>query len=200
MLGKTHVAVGVTLALAVLRPTSASACLCAVAGGALGGWVCDIDVRDDGRAHDIWQASVMALGIAIVTLGWDAYQGGAALAYVVNHFGVLTAAGAVGLFAYCVVGSHTPHRSFTHSLLGLLVSSLSVAALCVPLAPGFFLGYVSHIALDLLNHRRVRILYPLGKGCCLGLCDSAGKVNKVLLWAGTVGSAVVFAWFLYRAL
>jgi inner membrane protein len=46
MLGKTHVAVGVAASLAILQPDTATGIISAVAGGAIGGWICDIDCKE----------------------------------------------------------------------------------------------------------------------------------------------------------
>lgn len=194
MLGKTHVAVGVAAALALVRPTTISECLCAVAGGALGAWICDIDVRDDGRSHDVWQGFVLAAGLTALAIAYDTYRGGDALAYVVSHLGVVTVAGIVLLLAFCVLGAHTRHRSFTHSVVGLVVASLSIGAICLPLAPGFAVGFLSHIALDMLNYQRVRVLYPFGRGFALGICrSSSASVNRALLVGSSIVATALFA-------
>ena len=43
MLGKTHLALGVAAAAAVLQPSTVPECLTAVLSGAVGGVLCDID-------------------------------------------------------------------------------------------------------------------------------------------------------------
>lgn len=199
MLGKTHVAMGVATALALTMPHTVSGCLCAVAGGALGGWISDIDVREAGRAHDVWQGAVMATGIGIAALAADAYRGGDAYAYVVDHLGLQTACAVAALFVLCVVGARARHRGFTHSLVGLALFSCAVAALCAPIAPAFAAGFASHIALDLLNHQRVRVLYPFGKGFSLDICRSSGAINSFLLWLGVTMSFGLILWLMMPA-
>ena len=194
MLGKTHVAVGVATALAVLHPTGISGCMCAVAGGALGGWISDIDVRESGRAHDVWQGAVMAVGASIAALGYDTYKGGSALSYVMSHVGPQTVFAVVVLFALCVMGARSPHRSFTHSFLGMALFVLTVQVLCAPLAMAFAVGFASHIALDVLNHRRVRLLYPIGRGWVLGICHSSGIVNNFLFCLAVTASVGLIIW------
>ena len=194
MLGKTHVAVGVATALAVLHPASISGCMCAVAGGALGGWISDIDVRDSGRAHDVLQGAVMAVGASIVALGYDTYRGGSAFLYVMSHLGPQTVCAVVALFVLCVVGARTAHRSFTHSIVGMVLFVIAVLALCAPLAPAFALGFASHIALDVLNYQRVRLFYPHGRGWALGICHSSGTVNNLLLCLALTASIGLIIW------
>ncbi len=45
MLRKTHISMGITTALIMLRPATVPGCLCALLGGAVGGWLPDIDLN-----------------------------------------------------------------------------------------------------------------------------------------------------------
>ncbi len=192
MMGKTHVAVGVATALMALHPGSVSGCLCAVAGGALGGWLSDIDVRDDGRAHDVWQGGLTSVGIAAAALAIDTIRGGAALTYVVSHSGVLFVAGLASFVVLCVVGSQARHRRFTHSVVALALFSAAVWLFCAPLSLGFAVGFASHIVLDLFNYKRVQVLWPFGKGFSFKMCRSNGKANNVLCVVATALSCLLF--------
>ncbi len=187
------------VALVALMPTSAAGIACAVAGGALGGWICDVDVTERGPLEAL-RGVPLALASIAVCLGIDWWTGGGFLLEVVAVERERAAAGLVALLALCLLGSHTPHRSFTHSVLGIALFSLSVWLLCPPLVPAFALGMSSHAALDLLNGRRVKLLYPFGKGFCLGLCSSDGLVDRVLCSAGLVVSTAMVAWCLFGVL
>ena len=59
------------------------------------------------------------------------------------------------------------------------------------MTPYFSAAMLSHILIDLLNRRNVRLLYPLKKGFCLGICSADGMVNRALFLAGAAVSAVV---------
>jgi inner membrane protein len=49
------------------------------------------------------------------------------------------------------------HRTATHSLLALALSGLGV---WFPLGRAFFLGYLSHLILDMLTPQGITLLYP----------------------------------------
>ena len=48
MQGKTHVATGIAASLVILHPTTVTGVIGSVVGGAIGGWISDIDCR---RGH-----------------------------------------------------------------------------------------------------------------------------------------------------
>ncbi|MCC8103522.1 MAG: metal-dependent hydrolase [Clostridiales bacterium] len=47
-------------------------------------------------------------------------------------------------------------------------------------------GCLSHLLLDCLNKKPVRLLYPIKTGFCMRLCYADGAANKVLLWVGVL--------------
>lgn len=70
MLAKTHITVGMAAALAVTQPTTVPALICAVAGGGLGGWISDIDVRGNPDAREVLKSvpsitAVLALSLVL---------------------------------------------------------------------------------------------------------------------------------------
>lgn len=63
MMGKTHVAVGVLVALLVFQPTTIAACAATIAGGALGGSAADIDAIKTDHNHDALLGQLIPVGI-----------------------------------------------------------------------------------------------------------------------------------------
>lgn len=179
----------------------------------MGGWMPDIDVGDTGKAREAWQAAIGAVVVAFVALAidacWgvhvkatlrqvglsavDAYETGSALAWFTEHLGLRTLAGLVSFVALNVVGSHTRHRSFTHSLPAIALMGVAVAALLEPIACAFALGQVSHVALDVLNRQGVQVLWPWRHRFSLGLCRSSGICNRVLFALGAAISVAYVA-------
>ena len=51
-------------------------------------------------------------------------------------------------------------------------------------APYFAVGFLSHLALDLLNRRSVKLFWPWKKGYCMGICSSRGWINHLCMLAG----------------
>lgn len=65
---------------------------------------------------------------------------------------------------------------------------MAVYILSPLLVPYFAVAMASHIAIDTLNHKRVKLFYPLPGGIRLGLCSANGIVND---WLFKIGSLVV---------
>lgn len=189
MLGRTHIAAGVTAAMLVLQPDSALSVGSAIAGGALGGMICDIDCKGSERHRDAVSSVVIALlGIAAV-LAFDIRTGNGLAAHIRSTLGTQLLLGGLGFLACCIGGCISHHRTFTHSLTGLLAMSLSLWLVCPPFALAFGIGMASHILLDLLNHRGIPLLFPLKHPTvCLDLCDADGKVNLLLELVFTVAA------------
>lgn len=196
MTGKTHVVVGAAaglVAASALAPsgTSPAALACAAAGGALGGMLPDLDVRS--TAHPL-QERLARLGCAallVLALGAEAVAGWP-LARRAAAAGLGSVAlGAVVLLALCCAARLSAHRGFSHSLAALAGFAAATWLVCPPLAAPVAAGMASHLALDLLGRRPVRLLWPARRGSCLGLCKTDGIVEACCLVAGLAAAAFV---------
>ena len=78
-----------------------------------------------------------------------------------------------------------------HSFAGWFLLGSLTGLIYPAVTPYFSAAMLSHILIDLLNRRNVRLLYPLKKGFCLGICSADGMVNRALFLAGAAVSAVV---------
>lgn len=189
-MGPTHIAVGVAAALALAQPQSAAACVVAAAGGLLGAAVCDVDAWASQNGRSVRRGALLVL-VAFAALAWaDARLGSGACAWLAAHGGVPNAVGLACFAASCLAGARLPHRSFAHSLLGLALMGGALYVACAPLVPGFAAGFASHVALDLLNYRPVRLLYPVKRGVSFGLYKADGVANAVLFAAGCAVAAL----------
>ena len=135
--------------------------------------------------------------IALITLVADYFNGSGICAYLSEHWGLSTVVGAVAFIAVCIFGAFSKHRTFTHSVLALVVLSIALWLVCPQLVAPFAIGFASHIVLDLTNKKDVQILYPSEKGkFCLGLCYAGGAANVVIMVLGIVASVALFVWCL----
>ena len=190
MLGKTHVCAGMAASLVVLQPASVAAWVCAVAGGALGGWISDVDVRGPRFARGA-VVSVCVVGVAFGSRLVAALSGVSALEAAAAPMGPAALVGAALFAAVTVAGSLTSHRGFTHSLVGCALWCLAMALLWPQVAPSFGVGLCSHLLLDLLNRApkgAMRLFFPFKARVCLDLCRADGLANS-LIW---VVSCTVF--------
>ena len=186
MLGPTHVAVGVASALVLTHPATIPGVMIAAAGGAAGGWISDIDCREP-KLHDVIADTVKAVVVCAAALAVDDWIGNGLCAYLRASWGTESVMGLIGFLACCLFGITTNHRSFTHSVLGIFLMIKTVSMFCQPLAFPFGIGLVSHILLDLTNHKGIQLFWPLNKRFCLDLFDADGMVNAII---GRVASAI----------
>ena len=191
MLGRTHIPAGITAAILMTQPSDVLGLTCAVSGGAVGGWICDIDCLNNSKKEGAVFGGILALLLTAGTLWFDSTHGGTLLSYFSNGSGQKMLTGAVLLLLCCIFGFISSHRTFTHSALGLILMSQAVALICPPLASAFTAGAASHILLDLFNKKDVLLLYPLKKGISLGVCSSDGTINHFLTALFTVTSTVL---------
>jgi inner membrane protein len=134
-------------------------------------------------------ASLAVLAVGLLAADW--LTKGELSSFFLAHLGPQQIAGVLAFLALSVIGAHTTHRSFTHSLLGLVLFAGALWLVCALVVPAFVVGFVSHIALDVLNKTPVRILFPARRGFCLGLCRADGAANEVLLVAGILASGAM---------
>ncbi|AIY82530.1 hypothetical protein U729_1934 [Clostridium baratii str. Sullivan] len=85
-------------------------------------------------------------------------------------------------------GRHFRHRSFTHSLICVLIlflickilisiSSLNVAI--VSICYGFLFGYISHLLLDLLTKEGIELFFPLKTNIKVFFIKTGSKAEKI---------------------
>ncbi len=79
------------------------------------------------------------------------------------------------------------HRGFTHSLLAVVLGLYLLHAPEIPraVAAPIVVGYLSHLAADLLTPAGLRLAWPHRRAYALPLCRT-GSVREVLLVAGIV--------------
>lgn len=196
MMGKTHLAIGIATSLVVMNPTNSKECVLAVVGGAIGGVAADIDILDNDYKHDALIGQLLALGISGIALLMDYVLKLGICQYMMGRNTVLIGIGVVAYLILLISGFISDHRTFTHSLIALLLFSLAIYFICPIIALAYFVGYFSHLLLDFLNKKKIPLLYPKGKGICFKLCYANKTANTVFMYSGLVLSAV----FLINAL
>ena len=199
MTGKTHFAVGEAAALLLTHPTTAKGLALCLGAAAVGSMISDIDVTSSHSHRDVTIITSTALASAAIIAGLELHF----------HLGILSLLqrqtniwrillGLVVSLAICNFGMQQPHRSFMHSLFGWFLLTALVGEIFPFLVPAFALSMASHILLDLLNRKRVRLLYPLHRGFCLNLCPASGRINDLICLAGSAAAGVGLALSLWR--
>ncbi len=184
MLSKTHMAVGLSAALTFCAPGKGRSLAPVLLGAAVGSLICDIDCkREDRNRKDVLYGRVLG-GILIAGALWlDASSGGGVTRFLREEAAWRMGAGLL-LFVICAMAAaYSVHRGFSHSLLAMALYSLSLVLFLKPVVPAFAVSYLTHLALDLLNKKPLRLLYPSRKGYCLKLCR-ADRLGNTLCLAG----------------
>lgn len=201
MLGKTHMVIGIATAMSVTKPTTIPDLLLAVGGGALGALISDIDV---GTSESHREADKITLLSAVVVAGVFA------LDYffhteIINRIVQNSGYGRIlmGIFMFigiCAFGKEQPHRSFMHSFLALGLLCFAIGLVWEKMVIYFAVGFLSHLATDIFNKKRVRLFYPLKGGVSLGLFHAHGWANTVLFKLGSTVLAVELIVFVIQLL
>lgn len=201
MLGKTHMAVGIAAALAITRPTTLAEIVLGVGIGGLGAVISDIDVGTSESHRDadkiIAMATITMIGIGVLDyffhLGiWNRMKNNRAVYQMVI-------AGLV-FIGICVYGKEKPHRSFMHSFLAMGMLSAVIAVIYPPAVIYFVVGFLSHLALDLFNYKRVRLFYPVKKGICFRMFHAHGMANEIAFITGVIVAALEAAMLVWQNL
>ena len=198
MMSKTHISIGIATSLLLLKPTTITDCLSTLIGASVGSIICDIDIRSNSYCRDALNGRLIALGIVVTALLIDFFGRRSLIASVVDpHRIAVVIIGAAILLISCMLGvAVDKHRAFTHSILALVVMSISVFMICPAVSKSFSIGFVSHLALDVLNKKGVRIFYPFGNGFCLKICYANRTANSVLMIVGGILSLVLLIYFI----
>lgn len=188
MMGKTHVAIGTFSALLLLQPTTVPECALAIAGGALGGVTADIDTVGNDYKHDALIGQLLSLAIAGSMILCNFISDGGVIREILNTNRTIIIIGAVAYLVLLIKGYLSDHRTFTHSFLAAILFTLAIGLIYTPISASYFVGYLSHLFMDVLNKKDVPLLYPLKKGVCLKLCYAGKTANEAFMWIGFIGS------------
>ena len=196
MQGKTHLIAGTALALGVLYPRQTELLIAGTCAAALGSVISDIDSAGSGAGQNAMKAGAACAAILIAAFFADSYF----------HTGIYEKillqgsrqSGFMWILAFallCAIGILSPHRSFLHSLTGGILLTGCIWKMMPSVWSYFAIGFASHLILDLMNRKGIRLFFPGKKRYCLGWFTSSGSANKILLMTGIV----LLVLFFYRS-
>lgn len=187
MQGKTHLAVGSALALALLPPTGMHTLIIGTGAAALGSVVSDIDSGHSGAGQDAARVMAVSAIITILTVAADLTFHTGIIDGIRQRLSMnLNLAAGIGFVLILLLGILLPHRSFMHSLTGGALLCVCLWKLVPEAWMYFAVGFGSHLLLDLTNQRGEQLFFPYRRRYSLGWFKSNGFVNRLLLTAGTV--------------
>lgn len=199
MLGKTHLVVGIATTLAVTHPDSLPEMILAVGVGGAGALISDIDVGTSSSHRDADKITALTVVVVLGIFVLDHFFHTGIAERVIRYSGYGRIVAGVLLFiGICAYGKEQPHRSFMHSFLGLILLCFAVGLVWEKAVAYFAVGYLSHLATDIFNKRKVRILYPLQGGVSLGLFYAYGVANHIFFLLGSFVTLIEVAMFAVR--
>jgi len=186
MLAKAHIAVGMAAAFSIMRPETVAEALPVITGGALGCLICDLDCenRSEKSESSRWRL-IMALTAAAALIEDHLLDAGMwkSLGHGSSY---LWFAGMAAFVIICIFADGSGHRGFSHSLLAMALETLCIWFIFPSAAEPFAIAFASHVLLDMMNKRSVRLFYPAKKGLCFGWFYADRLANKAFAAGGTL--------------
>lgn len=187
MLGKTHMAVGIAATLAITQPSGISELVLAVGAGSLGALISDIDVGTSNSHRDADKITALSAVVVLAVFALDYFCNTQIIERIIGSSGYLRIIAGLLLFiGICAFGKEQPHRSFMHSFLALILLSFALGLIWEKAVIYFAVGFLSHLATDIFNKKKVRLLYPLKGGVSLGLFHAYGLANDIFFAVGSI--------------
>lgn len=185
MMAKAHIAVGMAAAFSIMKPESIPEALPVIIGAAIGCLICDIDCENTAERSESSRYRTLMAAAAVAALIEDHLLDAGMWTSFGANGQYLWFAGLTAFVLICTFASVSSHRGFAHSLLALSLETAALWLIFPMAAKPFAIAFISHVALDLMNKRPVRLLYPLNKGFCLKWFYADRLANKVCASAGT---------------
>jgi len=178
-------AVGIAATLAITQPSGVSELVLAVGAGSLGALISDIDVGTSNSHRDADKITALSVVVVLAVFAMDYFCNTQIIERIIGSSGYLRIIAGLLLFiGICAFGKEQPHRSFMHSFLALILFALGL--IWEKAVIYFAVGFLSHLATDIFNKKKVRLLYPMKGGVSLGLFHAYGLANDIFFAIGSI--------------
>ncbi|MCR5061026.1 MAG: metal-dependent hydrolase [Saccharofermentans sp.] len=204
MMSKTHIVNGISLSLLLLLPHGIKSMIPVIIGAAIGSVISDLDSYSDSdwnpdnlrliessddperikRRLDARTGGIIVSAVIAVSLLVDYFVDDGLINNVIRGNHIMQIMGLVGFLTVCLCCRFSERNSFSHSFLALGLEAISLLLIFPKIIFAFIIAYVSHLFLDLLNYKEIRLFFPAEKGFCFDGFEEDGLTNKVLLIAG----------------
>lgn len=180
-------AVGIAATLAITQPSGISELVLAVGAGSLGALISDIDVGTSNSHRDADKITALSVVVVLAVFAMDYFCNTQIIERIIGSSGYLRIIAGLLLFiGICAFGKEQPHRSFMHSFLALILLSFALGLIWEKAVIYFAVGFLSHLATDIFNKKKVRLLYPMKGGVSLGLFHAYGLANDIFFAIGSI--------------
>lgn len=199
MTGKTHFVVGEATALLLTLPATPQELLLCTGAAAVGSVICDIDSSSSKSHKELTTLLSVVTVAATLIAALEVHYGLGIVRLLQRQTSLMRVLlGLAVILGVCSFGMHQPHRSFMHSIPCWALLSVLVWDIFPALTPAFSYAMASHILLDLLNRRKVQLLYPLDWGLCFRLSSSQGRLNDQICLIGSLLAGAGLALSLWK--
>lgn len=182
MTKRTHLVAGTAITLGLIRPTTILGLVMCLVTSSIGSLISDIDVSTSKSRGELYKIIIVSIISVLICIALEKNFNIGILEIIINQSSVQRILiGLLTLLGICCFGITTSHRTFMHSILGVISVSSAVFIILPKATLPFAISMLSHIFLDLFNTKRIQILYPLKKPrIALKFCKSNGLVSKIL--------------------
>lgn len=182
MTKRTHLVAGTAITLGLIRPTTILGLVMCLVTSSIGSLISDIDVSTSKSRGELYKIIIVSIISVLICIALEKNFNIGILEIIRNQSSVQRILiGLLTLLGICCFGITTSHRTFMHSILGVISVSSAVFIILPKATLPFAISMLSHIFLDLFNTKRIQILYPLKKPrIALKFCKSNGLVSKIL--------------------
>lgn len=164
----------------------------------VGALIPDIDANGDSKAKIEFRRAMSLLSIfGVATVGY-ALTTGKLQEIASSFFHSIHGVGALLFLIVCIVGYSTPHRTFTHWLLGLVCFIVPFIMMTnITLGLWFGVGMLSHQCIDMLNKKKITWLYPLPFDFARYICKASSGLSTAIGSVSTI-LACIFIFLLLK--
>ena len=195
--GSAHLAIVAASAVIVTKPQSMSELVISTSIGALGGLIADIDTSKSKISTTIRVILISGIMTVLLPMKLPGIFSDAVLWVIKNYIAPysnnVNMLAIMAFLILLVIGSFTKHRKFTHSIEYTLLVTSTVYFINLKFVVPLLVGLLSHMLLDLLNYKDIRISVLLRIDVSLDLCKSNGVVN----WCITAFGGVIYGMAIY---
>lgn len=189
MTGKTHISIGIAIGLTLAYKQPLENQLALVAASSIGALAPDLD-HPKGELNQ----KLLLINNNFFRAVFYSILGGISIYLYSQNKNI--ALMFLGLFSFALAISN--HRSFTHSVLGLIAFTIIVKLISIQYASpyiqdGFIIGYTSHIIADLFTPKGIRLFYPIKKNIAFPISIKNNSFMEKLIF--TLFSIYSFALF-----
>lgn len=183
MTGKTHMSIGLAASATVLSVNKASPeiIVTGLALGLIGALAPDIDIKTSKISDFSSKVIINTVLISLIAL-FIFYKAGIPINNIKINYkpSDKITYGLVVLSVSILFSKLTKHRSFSHSLLGLILFSLGARFIIGNMFIYFSLGFISHMFSDMLTNNGIQLIYPIKKKFSLKFVHTGSFLDNLI--------------------